>query len=132
MAEIVAKEILASLLENLKTMVSSKTIVGDPLEIGKSTIIPVMKVSIGLGAGGGEIEGEKAQKKGSWTGGGGGGGLCVSPVGFLVIQDEKVSMVTPKTARVSWLAESLPELFDKFAEARKKKSSEKKEKSSEE
>lgn len=128
MAEIVAKEILSSLLENLKTMVSSKTIVGDPIEVGKHTIVPVMKVSLGLGAGGGDIA---STAKTNRSGGGGGGGLSISPVGFLVVQDEKVLMVTPKTARVSWLVESLPELFDKFTEARKKKSSKETDSSSE-
>jgi uncharacterized spore protein YtfJ len=120
MAEIIAKEILSSLLENLKEMTSSKTIIGDPIEVGKNTIVPVMKVSLGIGAGGGNIA---STEKNDRTGGGGGGGLCITPVGFLVIQDEKVLMVTPKTSRMSWLTESLPEIFEKFAESRKKKSS---------
>ena len=107
MAEIIAKEILSSLLEHLKTMVSSKTIVGEPIEVGKTTILPVMKVSLGLGAGGAGMD-EAALKKGSKSAGGGGGGLCVSPVGFLVVQEGKVLMVTPKIARVSWLTETLP------------------------
>ena len=128
MSEIVAKEILSSLLENLKSMVSSKTIVGDPIVAGKSTIVPVMKVSLGIGAGGGDI---LSSEKVNRSGGGGGGGLCISPVGFLVVQDEKVLMVTPKTARTSWLAESVTEIFDKIADARKKKSSKESSSSSE-
>jgi uncharacterized spore protein YtfJ len=46
MAESVAKKILVSLLEHLKPMISSKGIVGNPIEVGESTNVPVMKASL--------------------------------------------------------------------------------------
>ena len=70
-------------IEKIRSMADTKTVIGEPISIaGKTTVLPVSKVSIGLGLGGGEY-GKSAN-----TGSGGGTGLTVTPVCFLVIDNE--------------------------------------------
>ena len=70
-------------IEKIRSMADTKTVIGEPISIAeKTTILPVSKVSIGLGLGGGEYG------KSSNTGSGGGTGLTVIPVCFLVIDNE--------------------------------------------
>ena len=107
-----ATEILDALMRNMRDIISTKTIVGDPIQNGSTTILPVMKVALGFGAGagGGETPGEP----GSGGGGGGGGGISITPVGFLVVDEKRALLITPKHSRFDWVVETLPDLLDKI------------------
>ena len=73
-----------SSFENIKGMLDSNTVVGNPIELANgTTIIPISKLSVGFATGGVDT-GVSAQKSNKF-GGGGGSGMSVSPVGFLVI-----------------------------------------------
>ena len=67
-------------LSEVRSMADSQTIIGEPIKVGETTLIPVSKVSIGVGVGGGTYG-----KEVSNGAGGGGTGLTVSPVAFIVI-----------------------------------------------
>ncbi len=70
--------------ENIKSMVDSNTIVGNPIETSSgTTIIPISKMSVGFATGG--VDSSAAQQRSIKFGGGGGSGMSVTPVGFLVI-----------------------------------------------
>lgn len=70
-------------IEKIRSMADTKTVIGEPINVcAKTTILPVSKMSIGLGIGGGEYG------KNSNAGSGGGTGLTVTPVCFLVIDNE--------------------------------------------
>ena len=76
-------------LAEVRSMADSQTIVGEPITIGETTLIPVSKVSIGVGIGGGTYGKESANNAGA-----GGTGLTVSPVAFIVIsKDGSVTMM---------------------------------------
>lgn len=76
-------------LSEVRSMADSQTIIGDPITVGETTLIPVSKVSIGVGIGGGTYGKEKPNNAGA-----GGTGLTVSPVAFLVVaKDGSVSML---------------------------------------
>ncbi len=117
MADNAATEILDALMKNLKEILSTESIIGEPIHVGKTTIIPVMKVFVGFGAGGGSGLPGKNTDSGS-SGGGGGGGLAITPVGFLVVEEGRAMMITPNSTRWDWVVESLPELWEKFTRAR--------------
>ena len=121
MSESTANEILDTLMKNLKELVTTKSVVGEPIQAGNATIIPIMKVTLGFGAGGGTST-EKAQAKG----GGGGGGVSITPVGFLVLEAGKAQMITPGQA-TKWegIVDAIPDLIDKFAQFRAKSRAEK-------
>jgi len=67
-------------LGEVRSMADSQTIIGEPIVVGDTTLIPVSKVSIGVGLGGGTYG-----KNTDNNAGAGGTGLTVSPVAFIVI-----------------------------------------------
>lgn len=110
-----ASQILETLMKNLQELVSTKSVVGEPIQAGSATILPIMKVSLGFGAGGGT-----ASDKTATQGGGGGGGISITPIGFLVVEDGKAMMITASHSKWDWIAESIPDLWEKFSKMRTK------------
>ena len=78
----VQEEIRTTVDELLKAL-STKNIMGDPIEVDGKTVITITKLGIGVGAGGGEGRAMKGDATGSGSGAGGAGG--VSPVAVIVI-----------------------------------------------
>ena len=81
-------ETVNSLFKGLNHVMSTKTVVGDPQFIGDTTIIPLMDVSFGMGAGA-----NNKDKSDSGTGGIGG---KMSPSAVLVIKDNQFRVVNVK------------------------------------
>jgi sporulation protein YtfJ len=105
------EDLLKIITEEIGSMISTKTIIGEHITIDGMTIIPVTKVTFGFGGGGGE--GKNTGNEGAGTGGG--GGACVQPIAFLVISKEDVKLLTIKGKGViSQLAEVLPEIMEKY------------------
>jgi len=55
-------EILKTVTEEITNMISTKTVIGEPITLEGKTIIPVTKVSFGFGSGGGEGKGKTVKK----------------------------------------------------------------------
>ncbi len=73
--------------DNIKGMLDSNTVVGNPIELSNgTTIIPISKLSVGFATGG--VDTGSAAQKSPKFGGGGGSGMSVTPVGFLVINKD--------------------------------------------
>jgi uncharacterized spore protein YtfJ len=127
---IVAKEILDNILGHVEHLATTKTIIGEPMTVGDKTIIPVMKVSLGFGAGGidgtGQGKGDNAIS-GSGTGGGGGGGICITPAGFIFIEGDKITLHGTKPKVFETIFESIPGIIEKISELKGKKESKKEE-----
>ncbi len=106
-----ASEIIGKLMDELRTVAKTETILGKEIKIGDFTLIPVSKISLGFGAGGGK--GTEAKKEGE--GGGGGGGVCVTPVAFVIVKGDEISFQGIKRGvALDALIEKLPELAEKF------------------
>ena len=98
-------EVIKETIDKIKSIADTKTVIGDPITLVDGvTIIPVSKVSVGAGIGGGEYGTKKNKKKENSEvlttdnfGGGGGTGITVTPVAFLVITSdgEATSAKTP-------------------------------------
>lgn len=73
------------LLEKLKGLAQTDTVVGQPIQAEGVTLIPVSRVSLGFGLGGASGKGEA---------GGSGGGVTVEPIAFVVVQAEDVKIVS--------------------------------------
>jgi uncharacterized spore protein YtfJ len=114
MSDTSATEILDTLMKNLKEILSTKTIVGEPVQAGSMTILPIMKVSLGFGAG----TGQQRTADGNASGGGG-GGLSIVPVGFLIIEDGRAMMLTPQSSRWDWVIEGIPEMVERLTKLRR-------------
>ena len=113
------KELLASIMDELKQIAASETIVGKPVTLGDKSIVPVTRVMVGFGVGGGEGE---SDKKGQGFGGGGGGGVRVEPVGFIDIGEDKVSFLPAKPGKFEGLIDAIPDVFDKVKAFKQDKS----------
>jgi len=119
-----AEQILKTLLDEIKTIARTETILGDPITVGANTIIPVCRIMFGFGAGGGE--GEMQEKKGGGTGGGGGGGVKVEPAAFIVIKGEEVTVLGAKPGKLEGLFEAVPGVIEKIQQIKKAKKEEEK------
>jgi uncharacterized spore protein YtfJ len=107
--------LIERVMGELHRIVRTETVVGEPLQAGGVTLIPVSKISLGFGAGGGREE--KGQS-------GTGGGALVEPVAFVVIDaDGKVQIMTLKDKEIGLgqLAKLVPEAVDKLQKLMGKK-----------
>ena len=62
-------DVLRGVVGELKEVAKTETVVGEAVTVGDTTVIPVIKLSFGFGAGGGQKDNDKA---GQFGGGGGG------------------------------------------------------------
>ncbi len=96
-----------ALFKGMDGIVSTKTVVGDAIKVDNVTILPLIDVSFGIGAG--EFDGEKKEK------GGGGLGGKITPSSVLVIKDGNARLVNIKNQdTITKLLDMVPELLDKF------------------
>lgn len=101
-----------AMINNIIETVNTKTVVGDPIEIGNVTLIPVMNAYFGFGGGSGDGKSASGNEQGSGSGGGGGARLKVA--GMLVVQDDDVKFLpTGKGGAIDKIVDSLPDLIDK-------------------
>ncbi|MEJ2673181.1 MAG: spore germination protein GerW family protein [Deltaproteobacteria bacterium] len=106
-----AAEIIGKLMDELRTVAKTETILGEEIKVGEFTLIPVCRVSLGIGAGGGQ----GSDRKREGEGGGGGGGVMVTPVAFIVIKGDEISFHGIKAGgALDGLFEHLPEVTDKI------------------
>ncbi|WP_218076153.1 GerW family sporulation protein [Desulfuribacillus stibiiarsenatis] len=106
------KDIMDSVLERLEKFLQTKTVIGEAIQIGNVTLIPVLSVSFGLGGGGGEGE-HKGSDNGS--GAGAGAGARISPKALVVVKDDEVSIL-PISERGSLekIVSMVPDIVDKI------------------
>ena len=90
MKETPVNKIMENTLEKMREMVDVSTIIGDPITTDGTTLIPVSKVSYGFTSGGTDLP---SKQNAELFGGGGGGGISITPVAFIVIQNDKVRMM---------------------------------------
>ena len=119
MAEHPIQGLMGVTIEKIRDMVNAETIIGDPIHIDDTTIIPVSRVTFGFASGGSDV-GPSSSKQ--MFGGGSGAGVSVTPVAFLVISDGNVRTVQliDKVTAVDNVVASLPELVDKVTALIKK------------
>lgn len=115
-------QILKDIVGELKDIASSQTVVGEPITVQDKTVIPVVKISVGFGAGGGQ--GESKEKIGGF-GGGGGGAARIEPSAFIIMDKEKISLLSAKPGKLDALVEAVPGLFTKIRDLREKLKKEK-------
>jgi len=105
---------IATMFEHLDGFVSSKTVVGEPILAGETTIIPLVDVSIGMGGGstGADGNGEKPKKE---TKSMGGLGAKMKPSAMLVITNGNVQLVNIKHQdSISKLIDMIPSITNKI------------------
>ena len=133
MAEHPIQGLMQTAMENIKEMVDVNTIVGDPVETPDgSVILPISKVGFGFAAGGSEFDpevdgngkGDKADVELPF-GGGAGGGVSITPIGFLVVGNGQVKMLSTEGPNQLYekLIDLAPQVFDKIQQMMKQSKS---------
>lgn len=108
----VASSNLEVLFSKMESFISSKTVVGEPIEIGNTIILPLVDVVFGVGAGGNEGKPEPKEKSGSV----GGVGAKIMPSAVLVINDGNVQLVSIKNQdSVNKLVDMVPGILGKLS-----------------
>jgi uncharacterized spore protein YtfJ len=104
----------------IERMLNTKTIIGEPITVEGSTLIPLVSVGFGFGVAGGQgSEPEKGSGRGGGTAGGGG----VKPVALIIINKDGVRVEPIKSGTASVL-EKVAEIAGKAATAKGGKSPE--------
>ena len=96
----------------MRGLVNADTILGTPIVTQNGvTIIPISRVTMGFVTGGGEYgDGSSAENP---FAGGSGAGLSVSPVGFLVNNDNEVKLVNiDDKSMVEKLVNIVPDIME--------------------
>lgn len=105
------EESLKIITEEIASMISTKTVVGEHISIEGRTIIPVTKVSFGFGSGAGEGKGKTGDLG---SGSGGGGGACIQPIAFLVVSKDDVKLFSLREkGTMEQITAIIPELLEK-------------------
>ena len=113
------EDLMKEVSTELERLVSTKTVVGDAVTIGDTTIIPVTKVSFGFGTGGGE---GKSKDNEEGFGGGGAAGAKIEPVAFIVMSTEETRLMSISgKSDIGVLLESVPGLIEKIKTMKGKK-----------
>ncbi|MGN0585555.1 MAG: GerW family sporulation protein [Ruminococcus sp.] len=110
-------QMMSITMEKIREMGDVETIIGDPIEAGDTTIIPVSKVSYGFASGGSDLPAKQNPK--DLFGGGAGAGVTVQPIAFLVVSKDgnvRLMQITDSDDKVSNIIRSVPELIDKISD----------------
>lgn len=124
-------ELMKITMEHIKTMADANTIIGTPIQAEGVTLIPVSRMSFGMGGGGTEFT-TKASAPKEGFGGGSAASAKLEPVAFLVVRPDgsvKLLPVAPPPATtVDRVIETVPEVVDKvtgFIESQQEKKAKK-------
>lgn len=90
------QSIMETTLETIKNSIDSNTIVGNPIKAEESVIVPISKVTVGFGIGGGEYNKNcKTETKCDTNfAGGSGGAITISPVAFVVVENGETRLIS--------------------------------------
>ena len=110
MAENQFSGVVESLLKGMDTILSTKTVVGEATQIGDTIILPLVDVSLGVGAGAGVNDEKKTQN------GAGGLGGKMTPSAVLVIgKNGSARLVNIKNQdTVTKILDMVPDILDRF------------------
>jgi uncharacterized spore protein YtfJ len=107
------EQLLKGTVDELDRLLNAKNVLGDPIEKGSSTVIPIVSYGFGFGAGG-----SSGGKSGDGAGTGGGGGI--KPLGAIIIDDEGARVEAVQGAMTS-LAEALRDTAARAIESQAKR-----------
>ena len=111
---------LKALAEELSNVISTKTVIGEPIIQEDKVLIPVTKLGFAIGSGSGKSSGKEVGGEG--TGGGGGGG--VEPIALIAVfknipGPEGVQIMPLKAP--SKMPEAIEKAIEYFANMQEKK-----------
>jgi len=108
-------ESLRVLFSKMDEFVNTKTVVGDPIVMGDTTIIPLVDVSFGMATGISATKEDDPKGKGK-DGGAGGMGAKMTPSAVVVITNGTVQLVNVKNQEsMGKIIDMIPGIVSKFS-----------------
>lgn len=93
------EDLLKTSMGEIERLLNTKTVVGEPIAIDGTTIIPLISVGFGFGVGGGGAGPSNEAGEGSGLGTGGGGG--VKPTAVIIIDKDGARLESVKGGAAS-------------------------------
>ena len=134
MGEHPIENLMNTAMNSIKDMIDVNTIIGEPIQASNNTvIIPISKVGFGFAAGGCEFNDEtvnsynRKEKEENINyrlpfGGGSGAGVNITPVAFLIVQNDSVKLLEATHSSVlDKLVEYVPDAIEKINQLFNKK-----------
>ena len=115
------ENLLKTTLGEIERLLNTRTVVGEPIKVEGTTVIPLISVGFGFGAGGGSGKEEK-KVSGEALGAGSGGGGGIKPVAIIVA--DKDGVVEPIKKGTATVVEKVGEVLGKIVETRGEKKEE--------
>lgn len=117
------ENVIKTIMEEIRNIAKTETVVGKEIRAGDSTIVPVSKISFGIGGGGG------AGKDGK-EGTGIGGGATVEPIAFVIVTNGKAQILPlgEKTGTLGKVIDLIPEIMEKIGVKKEEKKEKEKDK----
>jgi len=122
----VVESLTKTTLEEIEKVLTSRTVVGEPIAIEGTTLIPLISVGFGFGAGGGTGRGESKQK-GEGEGGGTGGGAWIRPIAVIILDKEGTRLEPIRSglsSTIDRIGETVPKVVDRYIERREERKKE--------
>jgi uncharacterized spore protein YtfJ len=111
------KEMINEITRFMENEANTKTVIGQAFKLGEFECVPVIRLGMGFGSGGGERD-LKPKETDELLGAG--AGMGIDPIGFLVTHKDEISFVSTKTNNaLSKALDKAPELLEKWFETRK-------------
>lgn len=114
MERIEIENLVKTTLGELEKVLGSRTVVGEPIKVGETTLIPLLSIGFGFGGAGGAGGVSKNKPEGGAGGGAAAGG--VKPIAIIIIDKNGARIESIKggvASALEKLGETVPEAISK-------------------
>lgn len=84
------KDLLNGLMADMRHVADTASMIGEPIKVGKTHMVPLLSVTIAFGTAATDIEGSDTRRGGSVDGSGAGGTMVVAPKAFVVVDADGI------------------------------------------
>ena len=112
------ENLVKTTLGEIEKLLTTKSVVGEPMTVEGNTIIPLVSLGFAFGGGGGSGKAQKEKGEGVGAGTGGGGGI--KPVGVIVVNKAGVR-IEPIKGTAASMADKIAEIVERVIEKRGEK-----------
>jgi uncharacterized spore protein YtfJ len=101
-------ELLTGLMADMRKVSDTASMIGEPLKVGSSHMVPLLNVTIGFGTAATDLSGSGEKRGGRIEGGGAGGTMVVTPRAFVVVGGDGIpQLVALKDGKYGEVQKSL-------------------------
>ncbi len=97
------QSLMETTFDTIKGSIDANTIIGDPIQTDNTVVVPISKVTIGFGIGGGEyskgydkskVKEKREEAEDNNFAGGSAGAISIQPVAFVVVENGQTRLMS--------------------------------------